>query len=143
MDQTCPSGHHTHRAAAVVGEGTIRGGAAVWPTARITPRAGQRRPIPGDRLRPRRFRPAARHTALTDPDPYETTASLLAWGAIHAATPDTDLRPGVHGPVAAFGLDTSRRAPPSPDYMKPKTVQPSNRFSKTAAAPRARVLRPK
>src|SRR5688572_25123708 len=45
-------------------------------------------------------------TALTGPDPYETTASLLAWGAIHAATPDTDLRPGVHGPVAAFGLDT-------------------------------------
>ena len=45
-------------------------------------------------------------TALTGPDPYEMTASLLAWGAIHAATPDTDLRPGVHGPVAAFGLDT-------------------------------------
>jgi len=45
-------------------------------------------------------------TVLTGPDPYEMTASLLAWGAIHAATPDTDLRPGVHGPVAAFGLDT-------------------------------------
>ena len=41
MDPTCPSGHHTHRAAAVVGEGTIRGGAAVRPTPRIAPRAGQ------------------------------------------------------------------------------------------------------
>jgi hypothetical protein len=47
-------------------------------------------------------------TALTGPDPYETTASLLAWGAIHAATPDIDLRSGVHGPVAAFGLDALR-----------------------------------
>lgn len=27
-------------------------------------------------------------TALTGPDPYEMTASLLAWGAIHAATPE-------------------------------------------------------
>jgi short subunit dehydrogenase-like uncharacterized protein len=47
-------------------------------------------------------------TALTGPDPYEMTASLLAWGAIHAAAPDAVLKPGVHGPVAAFGLDTLR-----------------------------------
>jgi short subunit dehydrogenase-like uncharacterized protein len=45
-------------------------------------------------------------TALTGPDPYELTASLLAWGAAHAAAPDATLTPGVHGPVAAFGLDT-------------------------------------
>ena len=45
-------------------------------------------------------------TALTGPDPYESTASLLAWAPLHPATPDTDLRPGVHGPVAAFGLGT-------------------------------------
>jgi short subunit dehydrogenase-like uncharacterized protein len=45
-------------------------------------------------------------TALTGPDPYEMTGSLLAWGAAHAAAPDTVLKPGVHGPVAAFGLDT-------------------------------------
>ena len=45
-------------------------------------------------------------TALTGPDPYEMTASLLAWGAIHAAAPDAVLKPGVHGPVDAFGLDT-------------------------------------
>ncbi len=45
-------------------------------------------------------------TTLTGPDPYEMTASLLAWGAIHAAAPDTVLKPGAHGPVAAFGLDT-------------------------------------
>jgi short subunit dehydrogenase-like uncharacterized protein len=43
--------------------------------------------------------------ALTGPDPYEMTASLLAWGAIHAAAPDAVLKPGVHGPVDAFGLD--------------------------------------
>jgi hypothetical protein len=47
-------------------------------------------------------------TALTGPDPYELTASLLAWGAVHAAVPDAALTPGVHGPVAAFGLDTLR-----------------------------------
>lgn len=45
-------------------------------------------------------------TALTGPDPYEMTASLLAWGAIHAATPNAVVRPGAHGPVAAFGLET-------------------------------------
>ena len=44
--------------------------------------------------------------ALTGPDPYEMTASLLAWGAIHAAAPDAVLKPGVHGPVDAFGLDS-------------------------------------
>jgi hypothetical protein len=47
-------------------------------------------------------------TALTGPDPYQLTASLLAWGAVHAAVPDAALKPGVHGPVAAFGLDTLR-----------------------------------
>lgn len=47
-------------------------------------------------------------TALTGPDPYEMTGSLLAWGAVHAAAPDAVLKPGVHGPVAAFGLDTLR-----------------------------------
>ncbi|MFE2069595.1 saccharopine dehydrogenase NADP-binding domain-containing protein [Streptomyces sp. NPDC059467] len=45
-------------------------------------------------------------TALTGPDPYEMTGSLLAWGAVRAAAPDTVLKPGAHGPVAAFGLDT-------------------------------------
>src|SRR6266508_3197479 len=45
-------------------------------------------------------------TALTGPDPYELTASLLAWGAVHAAAPDAALTPGAHRPVAAFGLDT-------------------------------------
>jgi short subunit dehydrogenase-like uncharacterized protein len=47
-------------------------------------------------------------TALTGPDPYEMTASLLAWGAVHAAASDAVLKPGVHGPVATFGLDTLR-----------------------------------
>jgi len=47
-------------------------------------------------------------TALTGPDPYEMTGSLLAWGAAHAAQPDAVLNPGAHGPVAAFGLDTLR-----------------------------------
>lgn len=28
------------------------------------------------------------------------------WGAVHAAAPDAVLKPGVHGPIAAFGLDT-------------------------------------
>ncbi|MCT9083966.1 saccharopine dehydrogenase NADP-binding domain-containing protein [Streptomyces fulvoviolaceus] len=49
-------------------------------------------------------RPLAR-TVLTGPDPYEMTGSLLAWGAVHAAAPDAVLKPGVHGPVAAFGLE--------------------------------------
>ncbi|MEW1656589.1 saccharopine dehydrogenase NADP-binding domain-containing protein [Streptomyces sp. NPDC093707] len=48
-------------------------------------------------------------TALTGPDPYEMTASLLAWGATRAAEPDAALRPGAHGPVAAFGLDPLSR----------------------------------
>lgn len=47
-------------------------------------------------------------TALTGPDPYEMTGSLLAWGAVRAAAQDAVLKPGVHGPVAAFGLDTLR-----------------------------------
>jgi hypothetical protein len=51
-------------------------------------------------------------TAPTGPDPYEMTASLLAWGPIHAAAPDAVLKPGVHGPVDAFGLDTLNSAPP-------------------------------
>jgi hypothetical protein len=45
-------------------------------------------------------------TALTGPDPYEMTGSLLSWGATRAADPDTTLTPGAHGPVAAWGLDT-------------------------------------
>lgn len=32
--------------------------------------------------------------------------SLLAWAATRAAAPDAVFKPGVHGPVAAFGLDT-------------------------------------
>ncbi|MFJ9712864.1 saccharopine dehydrogenase NADP-binding domain-containing protein [Streptomyces sp. NPDC101234] len=47
-------------------------------------------------------------TALTGPDPYEMTGSLLAWGAVRAAAPDAVLKPGVRGPVAAFGLYTLR-----------------------------------
>ncbi|QLJ00381.1 saccharopine dehydrogenase NADP-binding domain-containing protein [Streptomyces sp. NEAU-sy36] len=47
-------------------------------------------------------------TALTGPDPYEMTGSLLAWGASHAAAPDTALTPGVHGPVTAIGLQALR-----------------------------------
>lgn len=54
-------------------------------------------------------RPLAR-TALTGPDPYEMTGSLLAWAAVHAAAPDAVLKPGVHGPVAAFGLAGLRLA---------------------------------
>lgn len=54
-----------------------------------------------------RGRPLAT-TALTGPDPYEMTGSLLAWAATHAAQPDAVLEPGAHGPVAAFGLDTLR-----------------------------------
>jgi hypothetical protein len=49
-------------------------------------------------------------TALTGPDPYEMTGSLLAWGAAHAAQPGAVLKPGAHGPVAAFGLDALRLA---------------------------------
>jgi putative NADH-flavin reductase len=44
-------------------------------------------------------------TALTGPDPYTMTGSLLAWGATRAADPDAGLTPGAHGPVVAFGLD--------------------------------------
>lgn len=44
-------------------------------------------------------------TGLTGPDPYEMTGSLLAWGAVRAADPNADLAPGVHGPVAGFGLE--------------------------------------
>ncbi|MDX3243546.1 hypothetical protein [Streptomyces sp. ME18-1-4] len=36
------------------------------------------------------------------------TGSLLAWGAARAAQPEAVLKPGAHGPVAAFGLDTLR-----------------------------------
>ena len=36
------------------------------------------------------------------------TASLMAWGATQAAVPDAALMPGVHGPVAALGLDALR-----------------------------------
>ena len=48
--------------------------------------------------------------ALAGPDPYALTASLLAWGASHAAASPTPLPPGTHGPVAAFGLDVLRDA---------------------------------
>ncbi|MDW8803297.1 hypothetical protein P1P68_00340 [Streptomyces scabiei] len=44
-----------------------------------------------------RGRPLAT-TALTGPDPYEMTGSLLAWAAVHAAQPDAVLRPGAHEP---------------------------------------------
>jgi hypothetical protein len=47
--------------------------------------------------------------ALTGPDPYSMTGSLLAWGASYAAAPTAALLPGAHGPVAAFGLDVLRR----------------------------------
>jgi len=48
-------------------------------------------------------------TALTGPEPYQTTPSLIAWGALHtAALGATTLPAGVHGPIAAFGLDTLR-----------------------------------
>ncbi|MFE7190844.1 hypothetical protein [Kitasatospora sp. NPDC057541] len=47
-------------------------------------------------------------TALTGPDPYEMTGTLLAWGASHAATAGVTLTPGAHGPVTAFGLRTLR-----------------------------------
>ncbi|CCK24902.1 hypothetical protein BN159_0523 [Streptomyces davaonensis JCM 4913] len=58
-------------------------------------------------------------TALTGPDPYEMTGSLLAWGASHAAAPGTTLTPGAHGPVAAFGLQTPPSAPHRPDFARP------------------------
>jgi hypothetical protein len=73
----------------------------------------QREPDPDGRslviavARDSRGRPLAT-AALTGPDPYEMTGSLLAWGAVHAAQPDAVLKPGAHGPVAAFGLDTLR-----------------------------------
>ncbi len=73
----------------------------------------QREPDPGGRslgiavARDGQGRPLAT-TALTGPDPYEMTGALLAWGAAHAARPDAVLKPGAHGPVAAFGLDTLR-----------------------------------
>jgi hypothetical protein len=35
----------------------------------------------------------------------EMTGSLLAWGAVRAVDPDANLAPGVHGPVAGFGLE--------------------------------------
>ncbi|MFD4510873.1 saccharopine dehydrogenase NADP-binding domain-containing protein [Streptomyces sp. NPDC058457] len=53
---------------------------------------------------------ALARSVLTGPDPYEMTGSLLAWAAVHAAAPDAVLEPGVHGPIAAFGLDTLSRA---------------------------------
>jgi len=47
-------------------------------------------------------------TALTGPEPYQTTPSLIAWGALHTAALGATLPAGVHGPIAAFGLDTLR-----------------------------------
>ncbi|MFF2629893.1 hypothetical protein ACFVUN_29530 [Kitasatospora griseola] len=46
--------------------------------------------------------------ALTGPDPYEMTGSLLAWRASHAAAAGTTLTLGTHGPVTAVGLQTLR-----------------------------------
>lgn len=46
--------------------------------------------------------------SLAGPDPYTMTGRLLGYGAAHAA--DHPLVPGVHGPVAAFGLDELHRA---------------------------------
>ena len=51
-------------------------------------------------------RPVA-HVRLTGPTPYDLTAELLAWGAVTLAT--TDVTPGAHGPVDAFGLDRLER----------------------------------
>ena len=39
---------------------------------------------------------------LIGPTPYDLTAELLAWGSVTLAT--TDVTPGAHGPVDAFGL---------------------------------------
>jgi hypothetical protein len=39
---------------------------------------------------------------VTGPTPYELTAELLAWAA--ALLLVSDVAPGVHGPVDAFGL---------------------------------------
>lgn len=44
---------------------------------------------------------------LVGPSPYDLTAELLAWGAVTLAT--TDVSPGAHGPVDAFGLDRLER----------------------------------
>ncbi|MFG2953597.1 saccharopine dehydrogenase NADP-binding domain-containing protein [Streptomyces sp. NPDC048291] len=83
--------------------------AVTWMSGRLP---GSRREPDGDGrslviavARDKSGRPLA-GTALTGPDPYEMTGSLLAWGAVRAAAPDTVLPPGAHGPVAAFGLDT-------------------------------------
>lgn len=45
---------------------------------------------------------------LAGPDPYTMTGRLLGYGAARAAT--HPLAAGVHGPVAAFGLDELHRA---------------------------------
>jgi short subunit dehydrogenase-like uncharacterized protein len=43
------------------------------------------------------------------PDPYDLTAELLAWGAVRAAQAGMS-RPGVLGPVQAFGLEALEKA---------------------------------
>lgn len=44
---------------------------------------------------------------MVGPTPYDLTAELLAWGAVTLAT--TDVAPGAHGPVDAFGLERLER----------------------------------
>jgi hypothetical protein len=88
MDPTGPSGHHTHRAAAVVGE-------ARSAVARLSGR------LPGSHREPDsdgrslviavgRATPAGPSLPPPSPatDPYETTASLLAWGSSTRHGPD-------------------------------------------------------
>lgn len=45
---------------------------------------------------------------LAGPEPYSLTAELLALGATHAAK--KSMPAGVHGPIAAFGIDVLRSA---------------------------------
>src|SRR5947209_5185454 len=67
-----------------------------WPKARSRLRRSVARDGAG--------RPLAT-TALTGPDPFTMTESLLAWCATRAADPEAGPTPGAHGPVVAFGLD--------------------------------------
>ena len=106
------------RAAAVVGEGTICGGAAVRPTPRIAPQAaaGDGRSLVIAVARDEFGQPLAT-TALTGPDPYETTASLLAWGAVRAATPSMTSAP------AYTDLSRPSGSTPSPRRHRIRTTR--------------------
>jgi hypothetical protein len=121
MDPTGPSGHHPHRAAAVVGE-------ARSAVARLSGR------LPGSHREPDsdgrslviavgRATPAG--TSLPPPspatDPYETTASLLAWGSSKRRRPTLTSAAGCTDMSPPSGSTPSRSAPPSPDYAKPKS----------------------